>query len=144
MEKLMIAMLDVFGTVQLVADEEEEEETPEPGDNPDPAQADSKRPSPTPKSLCKPTNPHAKTPNTKPPNKAKKGAHAKKKKITLTPLFLKVTPPPHNTWGEIHNAARKQAHKDPMQQLMDQIIEADPDARLEPCDAPFTQAWNKP
>jgi len=144
MEKLMIAMLDVFGPVQLVTDEEEEEETPESEDNPDSAQANSKTPSPTPKSLYKPTNPYAKTPSTKLPSKAKKGAQAKKKKITLTPLFLKVTPPPHDTWGENDNAARNQVHKDLMQQLLDQIIEADPDARLEPYDTPFTRARNKP
>jgi len=123
MEKLMIAMLDVFGPVQLVTDEEEEDETPEPEVS---KQDKSKAPSPTPKSMSKTINPYAKNPITKPPNKSKKGAQAKKKKITLTPLFLKVTPPPHDTWGENDNAARNQVHKDLMQQLMDQIIEADP------------------
>ena len=141
MERLMIAMLDVFGPVQLVTDEEEEE-TPAPGG--DPAQLNPKSPSPKPKYTSKTANPYVKNPITKPPNKAKKGDQAKKKKITLTPLFLKVTPPPHDTWGDNDNAARNQVHKDLMQQLMDQIIEADPDARLEPYDTPFTRARNKP
>jgi len=137
-------MLDVFGPVQLVTDEEEEDEMPELEVNPKSEQAKSKAPSPTPKSASKTINPYAKNPITKPPNKTKKGAQAKKKKITLTPLFLKVTPLPHDTWGENDNAARNQVHKDLMQQLMDQIIEADPDARLEPYDTPFTRARNKP
>jgi len=144
MEKLTIAMLDIFGPVQLVTDEEEEEENPKPEEKTNSEQAKtSKAPSPTPKSSNKTPNPYAKTPNVKPPNKAKKGTQARKKKITLTPLFLKVTPPPHDAWGE-NNAVRNQVHKGLMQQLMDQIIEADPDARLEPYDTPFTHARNKP
>jgi len=93
MEKLMIAMLVIFGPVQLVTDEEEEEETPKPEEktNSEHAKA-TKTPSPTPKPSTKKPNPYSKTPtsNVKPPNKAKKGTQAKEKKITLTPLFLKV------------------------------------------------------
>ena len=134
MEKLMISMMDVFGPVPLVTEEEEEglEEAEETNQKPSP-------PTAPPKAPPKVANPYTRNP----PNKSKK-APPKKKKVPLTPLYLKVKPPPHDSWGEKDNTARNAVYKELMAKLMEQITTADPEARLEPYETPFTRARNKP